>query len=88
MAKPAKILILNGPNLNMLGVREPALYGRDTLADIGADENVKDSLHAAVVRAGWLAHDQPPAHELRRLARHFQRQKIVCPRRSEVHGRH
>ncbi len=30
------VFVLNGPNLNLLGVRDPAVYGRDTLADVEA----------------------------------------------------
>lgn len=44
----AKILVLHGPNLNLLGTREPEVYGRSTLADIDG------GLTAA---AKWAGHE-------------------------------
>ena len=56
----AQLLVLHGPNLNLLGTREPEIYGRTTLADIDAD------LIARAQAAGHrLVHFQSNAeHEL------------------------
>ena len=51
------ILVLNGPNLNMLGIREPEHYGTQTLADL---ENM---LHEEAVRLGITIECYQSNHE-------------------------
>ncbi|CAM5199586.1 type II 3-dehydroquinate dehydratase [Oligella ureolytica] len=55
-----RILIINGPNLNMLGLREPEVYGTQTLADIesatqhlGAELGLSVECMQATPRVSW-----------------------------------
>ena len=66
-----KILVLNGPNLNLLGTREPAIYGATTLADVqalceatgkelGVDVDCRQSNHEGLL-IDWI-HEAGAAH--------------------------
>jgi 3-dehydroquinate dehydratase-2 len=55
MAK--RILVLHGPNLNLLGTREPAIYGATTLADIDARLVALAQEHGAVLTSFQSNHE-------------------------------
>jgi 3-dehydroquinate dehydratase II len=56
-AMPKTILILNGPNLNLLGLRQPEIYGRDTLADVAAACTALGAEHGLAVELRQSNHE-------------------------------
>jgi 3-dehydroquinate dehydratase-2 len=52
-----KLLLLNGPNLNLLGTREPAVYGSTTLADIEQAANAQASAAGATLDCFQTNHE-------------------------------
>jgi 3-dehydroquinate dehydratase-2 len=65
------IYILNGPNLNLLGRREPAIYGHETLDDVAtqcADVGTKFGLSVKLLQSNWEGQIVDWIHEAREEA--------------------
>lgn len=57
MTDTPRLLLVNGPNLNLLGTREPAIYGHETLADVESLVRATAGAHGFAVRAVQSNHE-------------------------------
>ena len=57
MSAPRRLLLVNGPNLNLLGTREPDVYGTQTLADVEELTRATAAEHGFDVRALQSNHE-------------------------------
>lgn len=57
MSTPRRLLLVNGPNLNLLGIREPDVYGHETLADVEALAARTAAAHGFEIRAVQSNHE-------------------------------
>jgi 3-dehydroquinate dehydratase-2 len=69
-----KYMLLNGPNLNLLGTREPEIYGSETLQDI---ETNLISI-AKEVNCDLICHQSNAEHELVDLVHSARDEKVKC----------
>jgi 3-dehydroquinate dehydratase-2 len=65
------LLIINGPNLNMLGIREPAIYGRETYADLVARIERACALHGFACTCFQSNHEGAIVDEIQRALGRF-----------------
>jgi len=57
VTRPRRLLLVNGPNLNLLGTREPEIYGTETLADVERLVAETAAAHGFEVRAVQSNHE-------------------------------
>ena len=69
-----KYMLLNGPNLNLLGTREPEIYGSETLQDI--ETNLLAI--AKEVNCDLICHQSNAEHELVDLVHSARDEKVKC----------